>query len=56
MQRVMHKTRTFRQADEWDIRQQLGMSAQQRIRIVRELQKRVYSDTAKDVRACHKKP
>ena len=56
MERVVHQSMTFKESQDWDVRQQLAMSAQERIRAARALQQRVYGAAAKDVRACHKKP
>ena len=53
MERIVNKTRDFREADEWDIQQHLRMSPQERMRVARMLKDRVYSSDAKDVRACH---
>jgi hypothetical protein len=56
MERVVHKSRSFEEAAEWDVRQQVAMSPQERIRAARALQRRAYPGRAKDVRECHKKP
>ena len=52
MERVVHKAKSFKDADKWDRRQHWAMSPQERIRVVRTLQKRVYP-LSRDVRACH---
>ena len=54
MERVVKKSRNFRQADAWDIRQNLALTPEQRIRIAHALRKRAYPANAKDVRACHR--
>jgi len=54
VERVVNKARSFEQAAEWDIRQQVSMSPRQRMRIARELKERAYPNNAKDVRACHR--
>jgi len=51
MERIVHKTRDFRAADEWDIEQHLRMTPQERMRVARMLKHRV--SEAKHVRACH---
>lgn len=56
MDRIVHKSRSFREADAWDREQQRQMTPQERILAVRELQRRVYGPDAKGVRECHKKP
>ena len=53
MERIVHKIRDFRAADEWDMEQHLRMTPQERMRVARMLKDRVYSSEAKDVRACH---
>ena len=53
MERVVHKARSFAEADAWDRNQQHRMSPQERIRASRELQRRAFGST-KDIRACHR--
>jgi len=55
MERIVHKARNFKAADEWDVRQHTELSPVERQRIARELKRRVYGDAAPDVRACHRK-
>jgi len=52
--RIVKKTRSFREADRWDIRQNLSLTPEQRIQIAHALRKRAYPANAKDVRACHR--
>ena len=40
MERIVHKAKSFKEADEWDRRQQLSMTPQERIRVVRVLQRK----------------
>jgi len=54
VERVVNKTRSFEQAAEWDVRQQVAMTPRQRMRIARELKERAYPSNAKDVRAWHR--
>jgi hypothetical protein len=54
MERVVHKSRSFEEAAEHDIRQQVSMTPQERMRIARILKERAYPSDARDVRACHK--
>ena len=56
MERVVHIAKSHKEADEWDLQQQIAMTPQERIRAVRELQRQFYPQPAKDVRACHKTP
>ncbi len=53
MQRVVHKSKSFKEADENDVRQQLAMTPQDRVDAARALQRRVFG-RGKDIRACHK--
>ena len=45
-----HKSHSFREAEEWDIAQQLSMTPEERRRAARELQKRFYGDQCPEVR------
>ena len=56
MQRVVHKSASFQEADDWDIRQQLQMTPNQRFRIARVLRRKVFGSSSPDVRAWHRKP
>ena len=51
---VVHKANSFKEADEWDVKQQLAMTPQERFDAVKVLRERVYPKDAKDVRACHR--
>ena len=53
MERVVNKAKSFVEADAWDRKQQHRMSPQERVRVSRVLQKRVFGST-KDIRACQK--
>lgn len=55
MERVVHKAEGFKEAEEWDIEQQISMTPEQRMRAAKELCDRAYPVNAKDVRACHPK-
>jgi hypothetical protein len=48
--RVIHKARSHAEAEEWDIAQQLRMTADERRRVARELRRRYYGDHCPDVR------
>jgi hypothetical protein len=54
VERVVNTTRSFEKAAEWDVQQQVALTARQRMRIARELKERAYPSDAKDVRACHR--
>ena len=52
MERIVHKTKSFKEAKDWDIRQYLLMSPQERMEIARILKSRVYPPPNPDVREC----
>ena len=54
MERVVKKSRNFREADAWDRRQNLALTPEERIQIAHALRKRAYPANAKDVRECHR--
>lgn len=53
MERIVHKARSFEEAAEYDVRQQLAMTPQERVDAARELQRRFYGPSP-DIRECHK--
>ena len=55
MERVVHKAASFDEADDWDVRQQLAMSPQERLLAARELQRRFYGPHPIGLREWHKK-
>jgi hypothetical protein len=55
LERVVHKSRSFAEAEEWDIAQQLGLTPEQRQAIARELKRRFWGDKRPDVRATREK-
>jgi hypothetical protein len=52
MERVVHKARRFSEADDWDVRQHLAMTPQERMAAARELKFRVYPGDSPDIRPC----
>lgn len=54
VERIVKKSRSFREADRWDIEQNLALTPEQRIQIAHALRKRAYPGKAKDVRECHR--
>lgn len=48
--RVVHATNSFADAEEWDVLQHIGMTPEERRRAARELRRRVYGDQRPDVR------
>ena len=54
VERIVKKSRTFREADRWDRAQNLALTAAERIAIAHALRRRAYPARAKDVRAWHR--
>jgi len=50
MERIIHKSKSFKQAEEWDISQHIGMTPDERQEVAAELRKRVYGKRAVDIR------
>ncbi len=50
MKRIYHKAKNKKEAEEWDIRQQISMSADERLSVVDELKKRVYGKNVPDIK------
>jgi hypothetical protein len=50
MERVVRKSRSFREADRWDVQQQTSMTPEQRQEIARDLRVRYYGRDVPDVR------
>lgn len=46
MERVVNKAKNFREAEQWDILQQIAMTPEERQRAARELRVRVYGTTS----------
>jgi len=49
--RVVHKSHSFVEADEWDGAQQIRLSPEQRQAIARELKRRCWGDNPPDIRS-----
>ena len=52
MERAAFKSNSFEQADEWDVKQHINLTVEERLRIARALKDRIHPK-AKDVRECH---
>ena len=50
IKRVAHKTKSFKEAEEWDILQHIQMSSEERQKAAKELRKRFYGNKVPDVR------
>jgi hypothetical protein len=55
MERVVQRSRNFKQAEEWDILQHVRMTPEQRQKVAEQLRNRVYGKDAPDVRKAQKK-
>jgi len=54
VKRVVHKARSHEEALRWDVRQQVSMTPQERMRIARILKDRAFPRDAMDVREWHR--
>ena len=50
MERICKKSKSYKEAEEWDIKQQLAMTSEERQAAAKELRKRVYGPNPKDVK------
>jgi predicted Fe-S protein YdhL (DUF1289 family) len=50
MERVFQKCRSFKEAEQWNVLQHIGMTPEERQEVAAELRKRVYGADAPDVR------
>jgi hypothetical protein len=55
MERIVHVAKSFTDADEWGLEQQVRMTPAERQRAARELKKRVFPKDSPDVRECHRR-
>lgn len=55
MERIVHISKSFEEADEWDIQQCLAMTSEQRMAAARNLKDRLYPE-AEDIRDCLRDP
>ncbi len=55
MKMVINIAKNFAEAAQWDIEQQINMTPNERMEILKVLKDRFYGPEAKDVRACHQK-
>jgi hypothetical protein len=54
MKRVFNKAANHKEAEKWDIKQQINMTIKQRQKIAYELKKRFYGSNSPDVRSNRK--
>ncbi len=55
MKRIYHKAKNFKDAENWDILQQINMTPENRQRAAEELRKRVYGVKTIDLKQAHSK-
>jgi hypothetical protein len=55
MERIVHISHSFEEADQYDIEQQINLSYSQRLDAARILKERVYGKDVQDVKECHRK-
>mgnify|MGYP006872617110 CR=1 FL=1 len=55
MKRIFHKAKNKKEADDWDIYQQISMTPDERFAIVNEMKKRVFGKKVSDVKEVHRK-
>ena len=54
MERIVNKAKNFREAEDWDIQQNIRMSPEERQSIAKKLKERVYGKNVPDVREYYK--
>ena len=50
IERIFHKSKNFKEAEEWDIRQHIEMTTEDRQDVAKELRERVYGRKNIDVK------
>ena len=55
MKKVIHKSKNFKEAEEWDILQHIRMTPEERQYVAAELRKRVYGEKSPDVREVYQR-
>jgi hypothetical protein len=53
MKKIFHKSRSFKEAEEWDIRQHTQMTPEERQEVAAELRRRTFGRDVPDVRDVH---
>lgn len=51
MERIFNKAKNHKEAEEWDIKQHLNMTPEERKKVAHELKKRFYGENPPDVRS-----
>jgi len=55
MKRVVNIAKNFKEAEEWDIIQQINMTQRERQRIAKELKKKAFGKKVKNIRKLYKR-
>jgi len=50
MKRIVHISRSFEEAEQWDIEQNISMTPEERLEAAKELRERVFGKNQPDVR------
>jgi hypothetical protein len=50
MERICKKSQNYKEAEEWDIEQQISMTPEERQAAAKEIRERVYGQNPKDVK------
>lgn len=53
--RIVHKSKSFAEAETWDIHQHMEMTPEERQKIAYELRRRVYGDDCPDVKEAQRR-
>jgi len=51
MERILNKAKNNKEAEKWDILQQIKMSPEERMKVAKELKKKFYGNNPPDVRS-----
>ena len=54
MERIVHKTKNFKDAEKYNINQNISMSPEQRQAAAKKIKERVYGKSNPDIREYHK--
>jgi hypothetical protein len=55
MERISNKAKNYKEAEDWEILQEVNLTPEERQKIAKELKRRFYGDKPRDVRESHKK-
>jgi hypothetical protein len=55
MKKIVRKSKSFKEAEEWDILQHLRLTPEERQDVAAELRERVYGKKSRDVKEIHRR-